>query len=54
MDKFSATISDIAWSSVSLPFGFWSSAKFRLPTLVRLSQGKEISGKFTFLKGTFF
>lgn len=52
MDKFSATISEIAWSSVSLPLDLVVS-KFRLPTLVRLSQGKDISHKFTFLKGYF-
>ncbi|XP_064196958.1 GRB2-associated and regulator of MAPK protein 2 isoform X2 [Anguilla rostrata] len=43
MDKFSATISDIAWSSVSLPLDLVVS-KFRLPTLVRLSQGDHVEG----------
>ncbi|KAJ8391494.1 hypothetical protein AAFF_G00088160 [Aldrovandia affinis] len=43
MDKFSATISEIAWSSVSLPLDLVVS-KFRLPTLVRLSQGDHVEG----------
>ncbi|XP_036406206.1 GRB2-associated and regulator of MAPK protein 2 isoform X2 [Megalops cyprinoides] len=43
MDKFSASISEITWSSVSLPLDLVVS-KFRLPTLVRLSQGDHVEG----------
>ncbi|KAJ8355427.1 hypothetical protein SKAU_G00182210 [Synaphobranchus kaupii] len=43
MDKFCATISEIAWSSVSLPLDLVVS-RFRLPTLVRLSQGDHVDG----------
>ncbi|XP_018599431.2 GRB2-associated and regulator of MAPK protein 2 [Scleropages formosus] len=42
MEKFSA-VSDITWSSVSLPLDMVVS-KFRLPTLVRLSQGDHVEG----------
>ncbi|MBN3312081.1 GARE2 protein, partial [Atractosteus spatula] len=43
MDKFSASISEIKWSSVSLPLDLVVS-KFRLPTLVRLGQGDHVEG----------
>ncbi|KAK1171789.1 GRB2-associated and regulator of MAPK protein 2-like isoform X2 [Acipenser oxyrinchus oxyrinchus] len=43
MDKFSASISEIKWSAVSLPLDVIVS-KFRLPTLVRLSQGDHVEG----------
>uniref|UniRef100_A0A8C3ZMC8 CABIT domain-containing protein n=1 Tax=Denticeps clupeoides TaxID=299321 RepID=A0A8C3ZMC8_9TELE len=43
MDKFSASVSDICWSSVSLPLDLVVS-KFRLPALVRLSQGDHVEG----------
>ncbi|MBN3297624.1 GARE2 protein, partial [Amia calva] len=43
MDKFSASISEVQWSSVSLPLDLVVS-KFRLPTLVRLSQGDHVEG----------
>ncbi|XP_048841288.1 GRB2-associated and regulator of MAPK protein 2 [Brienomyrus brachyistius] len=43
MDKFSASISEICWSSVSLPLDVVV-GKFRLPTLVRLSQGDHVEG----------
>ncbi|XP_028654996.1 GRB2-associated and regulator of MAPK protein 2 [Erpetoichthys calabaricus] len=43
MDKFSGNLSEIKWSSVSLPLDLIIS-KFRLPTLVRLSQGDHVEG----------
>ncbi|XP_030637444.1 GRB2-associated and regulator of MAPK protein 2 [Chanos chanos] len=43
MEKLSASVSDLAWSSVSLPLDLVVS-KFRLPTLVRLSQGDHVEG----------
>lgn len=40
MEKLSASINGLSWSSVSLPLDVIVS-KFRLPTLVRLSHGKK-------------
>lgn len=40
MEKLSASITGLSWSSVSLPLDVIVS-KFRLPTLVRLSHGKK-------------
>lgn len=42
MEKLSASINGLSWSSVSLPLDVIVS-KFRLPTLVRLSHGKKPS-----------
>lgn len=42
MEKLSASINGLSWSSVSLPLDVIVS-KFRLPTLVRLSHGKRPS-----------
>ncbi|XP_043917552.1 GRB2-associated and regulator of MAPK protein 2 [Protopterus annectens] len=43
MDKLSARISELAWSSVTLPLDLIV-GKFRLPTLLRLSQGEYVEG----------
>ncbi|XP_059368092.1 GRB2-associated and regulator of MAPK protein 2-like [Carassius carassius] len=43
MEKLSASINGLSWSSVSLPLDVIVS-KFRLPTLVRLSHGENVEG----------
>lgn len=40
MEKLSASISDLSWSAVSLPLDAVV-GKFRLPTLVKLSAGRQ-------------
>ncbi|XP_062857159.1 GRB2-associated and regulator of MAPK protein 2 [Trichomycterus rosablanca] len=43
MDKVCASLSEVSWSAVSLPLDAVV-AKFRLPTLVKLSPGENVEG----------